>query len=76
MSPSRQPIAITSVISSVVTPTVTLAPEIMESDDDLPTGAIIGIIVGGFALLLIVLIVMTLVCVVTKKYICSLDTHA
>ena len=47
------------------TPTIPLAPEIyLLDDDEIPIGAIIGIIIGAVAILLILVLI---VCIVAKR---------
>ena len=51
-------------VSVTSTPTTPLTPEVNRLDDELPTGAIIGIVSGAVVLLFILVLI---VCVVAKR---------
>ena len=51
-------------VSVTSTPTTPLIPEVDELDDELPTGAIVGIVSGAAVLLFIVVLI---ICVVAKR---------
>ena len=61
--PATKSVALPTVLVTS-TPTTPLTPEVNRLDDELPTGAIIGIVAGAVVLLFILVLI---VCVVAKR---------